>query len=181
MRIAILAWGSLIWDPRELSLQGEFRAGGPELPLEFSRKSLDGRLTLIIDEKNGMPPSPTYYAMSGRCTLDDAICDLQHREGTSEDKIGSHSRDRGSERLPTSRVAREAISAWLERNQTIDAVVWTNLGPSKGFEFSESAAERHLKSLKGLCKERALEYIRRPPPEIKTPLREKMIGWLTTQ
>jgi hypothetical protein len=45
MRIAILAWGSLIWNPRYLPLASEWVLGGPVLPIEFARVSADGRLT----------------------------------------------------------------------------------------------------------------------------------------
>ena len=50
MKIAILGWGSLVWQHQSLQLQSEFEPGGPELPIEFSRISADGRLTLVIDQ-----------------------------------------------------------------------------------------------------------------------------------
>jgi hypothetical protein len=39
MSIAMLAWGSLIWNPRDLPISGEWRQAGPVLPIEFSRIS----------------------------------------------------------------------------------------------------------------------------------------------
>ena len=181
MRIAILGWGSLIRDPRELHLkEGRFTLGGPELPLEFSRRSADGRLTLVIDEDNGMPPCATYYAISGFEVLRDAICDLQHREGTSGEKIGSLCLNGERQKLPTSKVASESISNWLSENgEAVDAVIWTNLGPTQSFSFSERAAEKYLKSLTGLCRDKALDYLKNAPREVRTPLREKMIQWLS--
>lgn len=54
MKIAILGWGSLIWDPRALRTVGKkWSDGGPTLKIEFSRISSDDRLTLVIDEANG--------------------------------------------------------------------------------------------------------------------------------
>ena len=44
MKIAILGWGSLVWDSRQLPHSGEWHTGGPVLPIEFSRVSKDGRL-----------------------------------------------------------------------------------------------------------------------------------------
>ena len=49
MKIAVLAWGSLIWDPRELKIEsGSWKDDGPCLPIEFARISQDGHLTLVI-------------------------------------------------------------------------------------------------------------------------------------
>ena len=37
MKIALLAWGSLIWKPGTLHITGHWNTGGPVLPIEFSR------------------------------------------------------------------------------------------------------------------------------------------------
>ena len=50
MKIAILGWGSLIWNQNGLPVKGQWKKNGPVLPIEFSRVSRDGRLTLVIDE-----------------------------------------------------------------------------------------------------------------------------------
>ena len=49
-RIACLGWGSLCWQPEELKTLGGWRNDGPNLPLEFTRASDEGkgRLTLVI-------------------------------------------------------------------------------------------------------------------------------------
>ena len=46
MKIAILGWASLVWNPQQLPHKGDWKSGGPRLPIEFSRVSKDGRLTL---------------------------------------------------------------------------------------------------------------------------------------
>jgi hypothetical protein len=56
-KIAILGWGSLIWDKREEfeRLHGPWQSDGPSLKIEFSRISSTrgGALTLVIDPHHG--------------------------------------------------------------------------------------------------------------------------------
>jgi hypothetical protein len=88
MKIAILGWGFLIWDPRELRLASNWPEGGPVLPIEFSRISDDGHLILVIDERHGVNVR-TCYAHSSLTDLDRAVVDVQHRERTPRrDRIG---------------------------------------------------------------------------------------------
>ena len=83
MKIAILAWGSVVWKPGSLKdhleNNAKFEQGGPELPIEFSRVSDDGRLTLVIDEEHGRKVT-TFVATSSRSELLEARDDLMHRE-----------------------------------------------------------------------------------------------------
>ena len=65
MAIAILGWGSLVWDPRDLPHYGPWRKEGPTLTIEFSRVSSDCRLTVVVDPVAGAP-CPTRYAISPR-------------------------------------------------------------------------------------------------------------------
>lgn len=91
MKIAILAWGSVVWKPGSLKdhleNNAKFEQGGPELPIEFSRVSDDGRLTLVIDEEHGRKVT-TFVATSSRSELLEARDDLMHREKTKEQYIG---------------------------------------------------------------------------------------------
>ena len=92
MKIAILGWGSLIWD-KDSEKGKEFDrwrktdewevAGDLELPLEFSRISVSRNcaLTLVIDEENGTP-CRVQYSLSKRKNYKDAVYDLKRREGT---------------------------------------------------------------------------------------------------
>ena len=57
-KIACIAWGSLVWDPRELPVTAVWRRDGPALPIEFARCSVDRRITLVIDP--GSPELDTY-------------------------------------------------------------------------------------------------------------------------
>src|SRR6202021_806735 len=42
VKSVVLAWGSLVWDPRDLQTAGKFVANGPLLPIEFCRISAGG-------------------------------------------------------------------------------------------------------------------------------------------
>jgi len=58
MKIAILGWGSLLWEPSaefEKWIELPWKNDGPKLKIEFSRisGSRKGALTLVIDEVNG--------------------------------------------------------------------------------------------------------------------------------
>ncbi|MBZ5568979.1 MAG: hypothetical protein LAN64_14145 [Acidobacteriia bacterium] len=176
-RIAILGWGSLIWDRRDLPIDGDWRLHGPVLKLEFSRRSADGRLTLVIDTTNGQK-CPTRFAESARRNLEDAICDLQHREGTSREYIGAiETKSRPSDTTPEHE---RQIWCWAAENR-FDAVIWTNLPPRvprEWKEFSVTAAEEYLKNLPGVCQGRAREYLIKAPPEVDTPLRRRLRTWL---
>lgn len=77
--IYVLAWGSLIWDRRELKMDGEWQKGGPVLPIKLSRKSKKGNLSLVVDERNGADVS-VRYGKSGCASLGEAIENLRVRE-----------------------------------------------------------------------------------------------------
>ena len=80
MKIAVLAWGSLVWDRRGLVIAEDFRPVGPLVPVELSRVSRDGRLTLVLDEAFGAP-CLTYSAMSVFGDINETIENLRRREG----------------------------------------------------------------------------------------------------
>lgn len=96
-KIAILGWGSLLWDIRpEFDEYHElWQFDGPDLPLEFSRvsSSRKGALTLVIDEANGAT-CRSAYALSTHREPDEAIADLRCREGTLMRHRGVHGRPR---------------------------------------------------------------------------------------
>ena len=87
MKIVVLAWGSLVWDPRDLQTVAKFAPNGPLLPVEFCRISADRRLTLAIDETFG-DVCTSYSALSAGESLDAAIDSLRRREGTDARNIG---------------------------------------------------------------------------------------------
>jgi len=179
LRIVIIAWGSLVWDPRELPLALPFRLSGPSLPIAFSRISRDGRLTLVIDEQNGNP-CRTYTAFSAATDLATAIGALSKREGTSADGIGFVDRLTGksaeacAQRHPR---ALQTIQTWAAASGH-DAVIWTAL-PSNFREqtrraYSVAAAMDYLAGLAAPKREAALAYIRQAPSQVKSLLRAEV-------
>jgi hypothetical protein len=175
-RIAVLGWGSLISNPdgdasigqRPLKIAGKFCPGGPFLPLEFSRISKDGRLTLVIDSAHGTP-CETFYAICATPNLNDAIQNLAAREGMSIQQV--HFAVGGGDYSDS---IRRGISEWLIRNQ-LSKAIWTGLPPKFSFqnvaEFSTEAAIEYLKSLTGVMRQKAFNYIAAAPATIKTPVR----------
>ena len=184
MKIAVLAWGSLVSDPRELKAASEFVANGPLVPIEFCRVSRDGRLTLVVDETFGAVCA-TYSAPSAIQSLDEAVENLRACEGTNAEGIGfvdfasGGQSDIAMERHPQ---AVATIAAWAETNG-YDAAIWTALAsnfdePDKGGEpFSVTAAIRYLETLESRDAAkfaRALACIRKAPIEVETPVRDEV-------
>ncbi len=185
MRIAILGWGSLLWDDesdrgREFNRHlkdKKWHRDGPCLSLEFSRisKSRDGALTLVLDYTNGRP-CQVRYAFSKRRCWRDAACDLRTREGTILEHIGCYlptepEENRWQNALNDSKAN---IEEWARANR-IDVVVWTalksNFQSKKSEPYSVQAAKRHLQSLDRKGRESPVQYIVKAPYSVHTPLR----------
>ena len=171
----MLGWGSLLWGGGSVfdTWHEPWRYDGPVLKIEFSRvsSSRGGALTLVIDPENGAPVRVA-YCLSRRSGLEEAIEDLRAREGTTRRHIGWLRR--GGEASYRDLESYGAILAW-SRAQTIDGVVWTDL-PSNfaervGRPFSIAAALAHLQTLDTVTRAGALDYIRRAPTFVQTPLR----------
>jgi len=177
MKIAILGWGSLLWDQRpgfDL-FHGAWSADGPQLPLEFSgvSKTRLGALTLVIDESFGSS-CLTQYALSTRTSADEAISDMALRENTTRDWIGYYFPSSGETGKPK---LHQTIKIWAAQKK-FDAIVWTGhpnrFEENTGAPFSVDAAKNYLKSLPANAQQKALEYISRAPALVDTPLRRAL-------
>ncbi len=178
MKIAVLGWGSLVWDQRELPIKGIWEEDGPLLPLEFSRVSKDGRLTLVIDPVNGKS-TKTCYALSSRSDLADAVADLRNREGTEAKRIGYLNIIDRTNSLVTYQDqvdVFEKIKEWAV-SSNFDAVVWTALHSQfkneTGKNYSVEYAIEYIKSLPKSAKKIAIEYIEKAPSCVETPFRKR--------
>ena len=185
MKIAILAWGSLISEPRGLPVTGEWQKDGPMLWIEFSRISQRGAhadcLTLVIDERSD-EEIRTLYAVSSRTDLPKTIADLQERVRTSRENIGFYKVASGRFALTAINShpkSCERIRVWA-REKGFDAVIWTALGPRfkdvLGIPFSPTTALNYLNGLPTLTKEAALAYIHAAPTQTMTPFRRLLLA-----
>lgn len=185
MKIAILGWGSLIWNPGKLEInktegQNGWFIDGPILPIEFARVSQDGRLTLVI--MSGKEEVKTLYAISKFEELDHVIIDLSIREGCPKSKIGFFVKSHGI--FNSKFNIKTSIERWINQKEEIEAVVWTDLSMNFkekiGLDFTVENATNYLKYLPTDVKLKAEQYIRRAPPTIDTFMRrsiEKELKW----
>ena len=174
MKIAILGWGSLIWQPKDLAFNKNcsWKPFGPVLPIEFARISNDGRLTLVITEKG--TEVTTLYTLSNFHDIDEAVLNLSVREGSGRKSIGYYDKSKDVF-YPAIFGFKTNISEWINLTD-FDAVIWTNL-PEK---LESNDPLEYLKSLTGNKSALAEEYIRRTPTQIKTALRtiiEEELNW----
>jgi len=185
MKIAVVGWGSLVWDPIDLETEGGFAPNGPLLPIEFCRVSRGGWLRLVIDENYGAVCT-THSAPSALDDLEAAIANMSLRENLREasavgfvDLVSGHRSEAAMRRHPE---ALATIASWAEANG-YDAAVWSALPsnfsePDKGGEpFSVSAAMAYLEALQQRDANlfaSALAYFRNAPREVETPVREEV-------
>jgi hypothetical protein len=115
--------------------------------------------------------------MSKRKKMEDAISDLQCREGTVRSNIG-YCFANGGLNGKDSKTCKD-IHAW-SIDKCFDGVVWSDLDnnfkkDSKNHKpFSVKAALAHLQSLDASGKAKAAEYVWRAPDFVDTPLRRAL-------
>ena len=134
IRIAVIAWGSLIHDPRNLKLRTQWFPTGPSLPVEFCRVTTTCgrnpvRLTLAL--LPGAEPVRTYWAGLDYPDIETARRALADAEGTTGkqrlQKIGLWANDGRLEgRLD---FVNQSIAEWAASNDLAGAV-WTDLPPN---------------------------------------------------
>lgn len=163
-KIAILAYGSLVWSPRNLKTQGSWQYGGPELPVEFSRITGDGRLVLTYTP--GEKPQPTYFIQSAFNSLDKAIANVAEREGCQIRYISSSDTDK------------PRFQNWLMEagfDYALFCALPVNFEEVRAEQLSGPAAQKYLDSLDERRFEVAWEYIVNAPSGIKTPVRNFLL------
>lgn len=181
MKIAVLGWGSLTWNRRNLQIKNNWKKDGPFLPIEFARISLDGRLTLVL-----YPPAQevhSFWVHSVFQKLDYAKENLCTRENTNLDKIGFISIKDDRYNCQAAPAILSNIRDWANK-RGLDAVIWTDLKSNfmrkTETDFTEENVIVYLCSLSREKLENAETYIRRAPKQISTKMRplieEKLAG-----
>jgi hypothetical protein len=175
-RIAIIGWGSLIWDLENLTphTKGDWlMEAGPRLPMEFSRISPKRKLGLVVclDPIVGVNCT-THVIESSRADVAQAISDLAKRERAPLKLIGAvHVHGLQTGRMST---VCSTVSKWCKDNNWLGAV-WTDLEPNFSShtkqEFSVEAGKSYLRSLTGESLTEAHNYIENAPFQTRTPLR----------
>lgn len=165
---------------------------GPWLPVEFARKSADGRLTLVL---YGNHLVSTFWTMSRHNNIDDACENLRQREGNAAPGDIHYTTGGGLRTChgaaPNSGTpdVSAAVETWLCARSEIDAAVWTGL-PARGFTgLSHQALTRealaYATGLTGEVASRAEEYVRRAPATVHTPVRAALerapLRWLPAE
>ncbi|MEJ0086406.1 MAG: hypothetical protein WDO72_12020 [Pseudomonadota bacterium] len=173
--IACLGWGSLVWKPEKLRLKTAWLTDGPQVRVEFLRKSdakktANGRLTLVLHRS--ADPVPALWAVMDYPDIVSAIEGLRIREGTAAASIASWTKGRSPKNIV-------GLPAWA-RERRIDVVIWTALGPDLPRKRTAKQVVKYLGGLTGEERQNAENYIRFAPPQIATSYRKKIeteLGW----
>lgn len=177
---ACLGWGSLIWEPGDLPISHEWRKDGPRLPLEFARKSNDGRMTLVVCKQGTV--CPTLWSTLSSNSLEEAREALAKREGLPSNTNAAFWTGSGA----SGHHGTELVEAWAKK-LGFTGVVWTGLpskSPVTGQNNDHPSSDdviSHLGGLVGNSASRAEEYVRRAPSQIATAYRTRIVeefGWL---
>lgn len=179
---AILAWGSLIWNPKNLDYDKKFGwvYDGPNLPIEFSRISKEGNLSLVITE-NGTFNKTFYTFANSNLSFEEAFENLRIREGKCKRKDIGFYKTETDEFHSEDFKYKEEIRNW-SKEKKIKNIIWTDL-PEKWNYVNENGKtininpnERieYLKKLPEEKKKIAEEYIIRTPLQIQTNFRKEI-------
>jgi hypothetical protein len=196
MKIGILGWGSLIWEPGILRVVGEWKVADLKLPLEFHCDPDSGETRLLIDLDRG-EEVPVRHIQSKLTDIDSAIYNFSHKLGIHKLGMMRNRVDnnnigfielKGDSYTYHSRLNDhwfdvklnyfDNIYKWI-RTTSYDAVIWYEDNPHRFYRDSKPMPD-HLVSLTGENLEEARTFIRNAPPEEDTPVRREMVkrGWL---
>lgn len=189
---AILGWGSLIWEPKNLDYNKSLGwvYDGPILPIEFARISKDGRLTLVITENGSL--NKTFYTLANsNLSFEETFENLRIREGKCYKKDIGFYKAETDEFHSNDFKYKEEIRNWAKEKK-IKNIIWTDLPEKWNYKNENNETvninpnERieYLKNLTSEKKELAEKYIRKTPPEIKTNFRkviEEQLNWKPIQ
>jgi len=177
MKIACLAWGSLLWKAQPLVLTTPWYADGPSLPLEFCRVGDRGELSTALCQ--GSPAQTSWWALLDTDSVLQAREQLRQREQIDRNRpewVGTAPSD-------TAYPFGAPIGEWMS-TKGLDAVVWTALPPRyaevEGQVPTDAQAVDYLGRLTGDTRDHAEDYLRRVPARFDSPTRREIaraLGW----
>ena len=179
MTIAIIGYGSLIWDLDDLApkVTGDWQLGaGPGMPVEFARVSQKRKQGLVLVIEDALDHAcPTSVIDSRRTRLADAVEDLAARERTHTGHIGWATQ--AGDVVSRFGGLAETVVRWLG-DTGYEAAVWTDLDGNfkehTGLAFSHDAGVYYLRQLKGASLGEAWRYITYAPTVTDTPFRRHL-------
>ena len=164
MKIAIIGWGYLIWDPLGMDLEPEWFRDGPLLPVEFARFDSGPRLLPVLVE--GAPLQPTLWTYSRKATVLSAAADLAVREGVWTHDIGHLTR---AEAMGQSSGIDAVIGPWVE-SKGLDGAVWRAVEPNlPDMSPGMASAQAKLEYLKELVASGRAAKVEKPRKHTATP------------
>ncbi|MGE0589862.1 MAG: hypothetical protein AB7O48_14895 [Cyclobacteriaceae bacterium] len=191
MKIAVLGWGSLVYDPRQLRINKSIGNNGwcedgPRLPIEFARISHNKRLTLIVFPEADL--INTYWAESLDTELMVAMENLRDREGMpTVDRIGFVDLISVTRSAFSSHDDLQRIESWAHE-KSFDSVIWTGLksnfrDQTEGLfnerrSFTLENIKWYVSNLNKAELERALTYVIDAPKATKTKYRNIIKGYI---
>jgi len=170
--VACLGWGSLVWDPRGLSIQRKWFEDGPLIRVEFARKSADGRITLVLEAS--AVPVRSLWAIMDTSELDAAREALRDREGIPEPYASKHIGSWSLDDMPQQLIL--GLDLWAKA-RNVRHVVWTALPPKYDDKVQTPTQDQvvnYLSGLTGAKRDNAELYIRRAPKQIDTAYRRRI-------
>lgn len=179
--IVVLAWDHLVWDPGDLELRdGVWHDDGPSLPVELS--FINGERILVHALCRGADLLPVFWAHMGTERVGEAVWSLSQREGSKPENVGFLDLASGESWCRTVdehlRTIREWALAKNREGEGIGVVVWSDLKPNfeKKFrrELSAENVLQYLRRLRPEHREKALKYLEKTPPQLRTSLWEAL-------
>lgn len=184
MKIAILVWGSLFWDPQGLSTTGEWFNDGPLLPIEFARISGGNRITLVI--KPNCENVTVLYTISLYDDLDRAIQNLKTRENTpNTNNIGfvDYTNNRCNLR-EANKFILESLEKW-NAEKKFDAIIWSDFAPKFSDVIKKPLTIQNviefINDLSEKEQQGAIKYIQNTPAQIRTNFRSSLEKYFKLQ
>ena len=159
-RIVYIGWGSLLWSSKDLKII-EWKKSSLKLPLEFSRASDGGfgRLTLVIDTKNGTENN-VWIGETEHRNINSALKAIRKREHSKNPQAIAYLNIKANkERVSnTPKHIVDRIRDYAKTN-CIDVIIWTDL----------SSNWEELKYCK-FNNENAINYFRFVPMDIQVKI-----------